>query len=415
MLPAGQQGVATVETFSPAGEDALSQQVAIDAEGNALVVWSRSDGFHDRIQIRRRSTSGSLSPVQTLSPAHGDAGSPQVAVDAHGNALVVWARWNGHSHIIQLRRRSASGTLSPVQTLSAFGDALDPQLAIDRNGNALVVWEASEGIAEASFPYSIHLRRRSASGILGPIKTLSLDDAGSPQLAIDRNGNALVVWQRADSSGSRIQLRRRSASGTLRPVRTLSAVGPNTYNPQIAIDRNGNALVVWSRVDGTGERIELRRRSVTGALSRIQTVSAAGATSEGPQVAINSNGNALVVWSRRAGSRWRIQARRRSVSGILNLTQTLSPAGFDAFVPQLAFDTARNALVVWQLYDGTDYSIQFRSRAPSGDLGVVQTLSSAGPRVGGPPVAIAARRRALVVWSSYDGTNFRIQAARPAP
>ena len=36
--------------FSPAGEDALSQQVAIDAEGNAPLAWSRSDGFNDRIQ-----------------------------------------------------------------------------------------------------------------------------------------------------------------------------------------------------------------------------------------------------------------------------------------------------------------------------------------------------------------------------
>ena len=410
MLPAGQQGVATVETFSPAGEDALSQQVAIDAEGNALVVWSRSDGFHDRIQIRRRSQSGRLSPVQTLSPAHGDAVGPQVAVDANGNALVVWARWNGSSHVIQLRRRSASGTLSPVQTLSPFGDALDPQLAIDRNGNALVVWERSEGIAEASFPYSIQLRRRSASGILGPIKTLSAENAGSPQLAIDRNGNTLVVWQRFDSSHSRIQIRRRSATGGLSAVQDLSAAGGNARQPQLAINANGSAVVVW-----TGERIRLRRRSATGGLSAVRTLSPAGGSAQSPEVAMNANGTALAVWYRFDGANWRIQIRRFSTSGALNTVRTLSPAGLDAFRPQLAIDADNNAWVVWQQYDGANWTIQLRRRTSRGNFGMVQSLSMPGPRASDPPVSIAASRIAVAVWSRYDGTNWRIEGAQPAP
>ena len=68
--PAGQQA-AIAETISPAGGDANEPQVAIDGKGNALVVWGRSDGFHTRIQVRRRFASGSLSPVQTLSAARG--------------------------------------------------------------------------------------------------------------------------------------------------------------------------------------------------------------------------------------------------------------------------------------------------------------------------------------------------------
>ena len=86
------------------------------------------------------------------------------------------------------------------------------------------------------------------------------------------------------------------------------------------------------------------------------------------------------------------------------LDADLSPAGFDGIVPQLASDTARNALVVRQLYDGTDYSIQFAAARP---LATSAWCSTCHPhfRVWADPVAIAAERRALVVWSSYDGTT----------
>ena len=124
---------------------------------------------------------------------------------------------------------------------------------------------------------------------------------------------------------------------------------------------------------------------------------------------------ALVTWQHHLGDlRWSIQARRRSKAGSLNGVQTLSPVGFTAARQRMAFDAAGNALVIWQLCDGSNCSIQLRRRAPSGDLGSVQTVSAPGPRAFDPPVAIAAKRSALAVWSAYDGTNFRIQAVRPA-
>jgi hypothetical protein len=404
LSPASQQLAAVAEDISPPSGDANEAQVAIDGKGNALVVWGRSDGFHGRIQLRRRFASGSLSPVQTLSPAHRGASQPQVALDGNGNALVVWTLWNGNNHVVQLRRRSASGTLGPVQTLSGLGiDAYGPQVAIDLHGNAVVVWTG----AEQAGPYRIQLRRRSASGTLGSIGTLSPGGAAYPQLAMDVNGNALVVWTHYDGTYDRIQLRRHSTAGSLSAVQTLSPAGGDASGPQVAIDRNRNAVVVWSGVRG----IQLRSRSAAGGLSAVQTLSAAGG--DLPQVAINGNGAALVAWQGYDGATPRIGLRRRSATGGLNAVQMLSPAGLEAYRPQLAIDAANNALVVWQLFDATGLaSIQLRRRTALGHLGVVQTLSKPGPRASDPPVVIDARRSALAVWSHYDGTTWRIQAAR---
>src|SRR6266496_1155042 len=106
-------------------------QVAVDASGDSVFVWRRSDGTTDcfggpclRIQTRSRSAAGILSPIQTLSPSGQHGALPQVAVDPSGNAVFVWRRFDGANLRIQTRVRSAAGTLGSTLTLPpAGGDA----------------------------------------------------------------------------------------------------------------------------------------------------------------------------------------------------------------------------------------------------------------------------------------------------
>src|SRR5712691_6980601 len=65
------------------------------------------------------SAGAAFTAPQTLSGLNAD--SPQVAVDPDGDAVFTWVRFDGTDYRIQARARSAAGTLSPVQTLSAAG------------------------------------------------------------------------------------------------------------------------------------------------------------------------------------------------------------------------------------------------------------------------------------------------------
>ncbi|MDQ3990775.1 MAG: hypothetical protein M3245_00490, partial [Actinomycetota bacterium] len=186
VLPAADVGATTPETLSAAGQNADQPQVAVDADGDAVVVWRRFDGTNLRIQARRRSKTGALSPVQTLSAAGQSAYDPQVAVDADGHAVIVWLLFNGANYRVQARRRSATGVLSPLQTLSDAGqDAYEPQVAVDPDGHAVVVWRHLDGTN-----YRIQARRRSAGGALSPVQTLSVAGRNSlsPQVAVDQDG-----------------------------------------------------------------------------------------------------------------------------------------------------------------------------------------------------------------------------------
>jgi hypothetical protein len=252
-------------------------QVAVDPNGNAVFVWVRRDGTTDcggsgcfRIRAVARTAAGVLSTVQTLSPAAQNATNPQVGVDQSGNAVFVWTLLGGSTDAIQTRARSAAGTLSATQTLStsSLGES-NPQVAVDPNGNAVFTWQRYDGTATcgARGCFRAQARARSAGGVLSSIQTLSPggQHAGGQQVGGDQNGNAVFVWGRRDattqcdfgSSGcDRVQARTRSSGGVLGTVQTLSAPGQHARSPQVAVDPGGNAVAVWGRYDGTNWRIQ---------------------------------------------------------------------------------------------------------------------------------------------------------------
>lgn len=82
-----------------------------------------------------------------------------------------------------------------------------------------------------------------------------------------------------------------------------------------------------------------------------------GENASGPQVAMDSAGNAIAVWYQRTGTNTIIQASRFSGSSWSAVTD-LSAPGQDALDPQVAMDSDGNAIAVWSRYDGTNIIIQ---------------------------------------------------------
>jgi hypothetical protein len=398
------------DDLSPAGHDARISQVGEDSGGNALVVWERFDGTNHRVQARTRTAGGDLLATQTLSAAGHDANDPQVAVNpSTGDAVVVWQRSDGTNNRVQDRARTAAGTWSAIQTLSdAGGDAGDPQVGLDSAGNAVVVWERFDGTNQR-----VQARVRSAGGGLSAVQTLSAagHDAVLPQVGVDPGGDAVVVWPRHDGTNYRVQARARAAGGTVSAIQTLSAAGQDAVGPQVAVDSGANAVVVWQGFDGTNRRIEARARSAGGVVGPIQTMSAAGQDAFVPQVAADSAGNAVLVWERSDGSTYRVQARTRTAGGAVSATQTLSAAGESGLDPQLGLDSAGNAVVVWYRSDGSNARVQARTRAAGGTMGAIQTLSIAGQDATEPQVAVNAGGAAVGTWTRDDAGITRIQAA----
>src|SRR5687768_4078126 len=120
---------------SEAGEDAFEPQVVIDQSGNEHHIWTRWDGFNTRIQYRLRDQAGNFGPVQTVSAAGADASQPDIDVDDDGNAVAVWTRSQGGHLRMEAAGRPAGGSFGAVQTVSASGrNADEPHVSVDPAG-----------------------------------------------------------------------------------------------------------------------------------------------------------------------------------------------------------------------------------------------------------------------------------------
>jgi hypothetical protein len=399
--------------LTQAGPGETESRVAIDPQGNAVVVWRHFDGIRYWVQARSRSAAGLLGPVQNLSSAGQEGLYPFVGIAANGEAVISWYLSNGTSFYVQVRARSASGILRPIQTLlRADHKAFPSPIGVDADGNALIAWW---GLAGTN--YRVAVRARSATGVLSPIQTLSQAglDAFAPRVAVSANGSALITWFVGTGTNYSVQARSRSANGVLGRIQTLSNSGQDA-SPELAIDPAGNAVVAWTSISGTNTtpQVKARFRAAAGMLGPILTLSQAGAYAQNPQVAIGANGDAVITWNSYDGKNTRVQAVTRSAAGVLGAPLTLSEAGYDALLPQVAVDGDGNALVTWtrRFKEGTwNWRVEARTLSPAGVLGPVMALSEAGKDAYGNPVAINANGDTIVTWYSSDGMTSQVMGA----
>jgi hypothetical protein len=206
--------------ISAAGQDAFEPEVAVAPDGTVISVWTRSDGTNFRIQASNRTPSGNWSSPATISDAGFSASGPSVAVDPSGNAVAVWTQSDGSNlRIFAAYRPSGGSFLTPVGVSTAGQDASAPDVSMDNSGNALVAWQRTDG---TKLRVQAAIRAPGSGGAFGAISTLSASgqDAFEPQVAagpsVDANG--VVVWTRSDGTNLRVQsARRRDVVGFPRP------------------------------------------------------------------------------------------------------------------------------------------------------------------------------------------------------
>jgi hypothetical protein len=240
--------------------DAQYPQIAFDSDGNALAVWHQWDGSYISIYANRYVAGSGWVGAELIENGAGDAQYPQIAIDGDGNALAVWQQDSGGVHSIWANRYVAgSGWDDTAAELieSGTGDAAYPQIAFDADGNAIAVWYQWGSTADDVWA------NRYVAGIGWDSTAAEIIDSGTgsawhPQIAFDSDGNAIAVWQQYTGGRYSIYANRYTAVGDAwgasAELIESDDAGAATY-PQIAIDSDGNALAVWDQSDGTHDNI----------------------------------------------------------------------------------------------------------------------------------------------------------------
>jgi mRNA-degrading endonuclease HigB of HigAB toxin-antitoxin module len=184
---------------------------------------------------------------------------------------------------------------------------------------------------------------------------------------MDNNGNAIIVWyQYNNSSNYQVFKSEYRSDSWIHPADlddTISMDGQHVHDPRVAMDDNGNAIIAWRQDDGSLWRIfmsEYRSGSWTHPADLNDNISPGGTSAITPKVAMDNNSEAVIVWEQLDGTK--IQAfiseyRNGSWIHPADLNDNLSPDGKTVYDPQVAMDNNGNAIVVWRQSDGSNPQI----------------------------------------------------------
>ena len=406
---AGPQWSPPIEISS--AQRAVGPELAMNASGDALVVWDQEVGtdcptspaslscVHIVTAAERPSRDGSwTAPIELNRPGVGSR--PHVGIDRNGDAAVIWVHDIGVDRVVQATyRRGAAGRWPEPNDLSDYVLAVtNHEVALDAAGNAYVTWaeRTSAGLA-ARYDF-----RSEQFGVWTGPRTLSTDVTSGPALAVNSvvgpltpaiaweepgrvvvtsnppfsdalplvtdttpAGDAAiavateiaVVFPAAGSTGSIVE-------GALCcdfpfDAKVIGAARePGAARPQVATS-GSTTVAVWLAPDG----VKAADASIVGAWSPPATLTRDSGASD-PHVALDAAGNAAAVWLSGAGA---VQAAiRPGATHDWQPAVTLSSGG--ASSPRVAIDAAGNAVAVWNRTSGDEIAVESSQLSATGPV-----------------------------------------------
>ena len=331
-----------------------------------------------------------------------------------GDAFVVWEHNDNGLSVIQSSYRSAGGTWTDAVDVSADGGfASEPQVAW--NPTARRWWSGTATVSRRCVPSHRRGTWRSAGHPVGPRGT---DRLGRHRGRHGHAGRWRVAGHRG-RAGPRGDRHPARGAGWGEPVMisdgedVLEIVGP----PEVGMDAQGNAVVVWYQGTMFGDVLPMIRateRTPEGSWAPTDHALGVVRRSEQPRrrrrpvgrggrrLGTPAAGRPAPSWSRRR------QARRR----LLGHPVPVRPHAPSAVDPALAFGTGGTAVVIWG--EATSFAVpsilHASTRAPGEAWSAPDDLSDPEVRPSAPRVAVDHDGNALAVWQGLDGEHATIQS-----
>ncbi|MEM6697702.1 MAG: T9SS type A sorting domain-containing protein [Bacteroidota bacterium] len=185
--------------------------VAMDTDGDFVVVWesSRQDGFNDGVYGQRYNSDGTVNggEFQVNTYTTGSQEDASVAMDADGNFVVVWESYqqDGSSRGIYGQRYNSDGTENGGEfrvNTFTFSVQDNPSVAMDADGDFVVVWESFRYGYTDDVYAQRYQKTGTPVGVEFRVNTEPMGFKGSADVKMDADGDFVVVWQRRNSYSS---------------------------------------------------------------------------------------------------------------------------------------------------------------------------------------------------------------------
>lgn len=319
-------------------------QFSINQAGNAVAIWSHNGSTDSTIKASTTSincNNWNRSRIIASISSLGQLSQPNVSIDQKGNAIAVWVQFDGSVYSLQaatLKCGHLNWQLTAPIATSAY-PLLSPQIAINRQREAVAIWQAFDGSNSVIMAANYHFHNGWSTPVL--ISEIGTD-AISPQLAAaSESGSAVAVWRSVTDNV--IKAATFYVGNGWSSAISISSTGGQL--PKVAISVRGYTVVMWEDINTSAL---FSASSLIGKGSVLWTgplVITNAITSLNYNVAINRSGNAVATWQQPDGSNSSIYVSTLPLDGVWSLPDNISGEGmFDC--PDVAISKCGNAAII---------------------------------------------------------------------
>ena len=358
--------------LSPDGSNVLYPELAMDGQGNAVVLWAQApDGVSSPRLLMSEFRNGAwINPASRsdyIGPGSSGVNYWPVVMNSQGDALIAW-EYGSPSRVLLSERRNGIWTHPATENDSisvGSGYANRPALAMDESGNALVLWSRAEGLFLSEYRNGSWTHPASVSETFNP----GGGEVGQYSVAMDDLGNALAAWTQRDSSNDyRLLIGEYRNGAWSKPASVADSISPagspvDSSAPKLVMDDQGNALVVWLQQDDDGNRqvflSEYRGGIWTHPVGLADNISPDGSWVNTFDVATDGLGNALITWYQPTDPNlqadttkvYRSEYRNNAWVHPVDITDYISASTGKGEFPRVAMSDSGKALHAWLQYD----------------------------------------------------------------
>ena len=342
-------------------------RIAVDSAGNGYAIWADNRNGNLDIYFSYKPSGGTWGTnVRVDDDTTGnDAKTPDIAVDAGGNAYAVWVdeRQGAVRPHIYSARRAAGGSWSPTS------------VQVDNNTAPVIVSSPAITVSDTGVPFVVWVDRRNntptpitapdiyfsylSGGIwatnIKVTNKLSGTNVSSPDIAIDTSGGLYAVWADRRNGNDEIY-------GSYRPPASVwganikiddGTTGSNALFPRVAAGSSGNAYAIWQDLRNGAVNPDIYFSYTSGGLwqANQRVDDAPGTSLVGlPDIGVDSTGNVYAVWSDRRNGNWDIYSSYRPAGGSWGANAKVddAPGTTDVKEPAIGVRPSGKAQAIWE-------------------------------------------------------------------
>ena len=341
-------------------------QIAMDDQGNAMAAWHHRSESQEGVYICRFYADQRAWDVvpRRLDSARTTAHAPEIAMNYRGEMAVVWHEVEGPQSRVCARHMLGSAETwvpYPVTLQMAPGQVHSLHTAMDLSGNLHAVWCVGVRGDYRVYTSGYHAE----DGAWDPQPTPLGDpspDPRFPQLAVNRAGHGLVIWsEEGAGGGDRIVACHYDPGGRCWSDRPTQVARGRAGYHRMDLDARGNAIVLWVEEGQAG--IKTLHASHLDAHTLEWTPAPLLTTSRSilwPQVGIDGQGRALAVWRQESAGTMKLFAKRFT-GGRWDEHRTLLVEDLgQSQAHALSVNAAGHALVIWFQSQGAQSAVCVR-------------------------------------------------------